>query len=69
MDIHNSYATKPPLGLSTKAIKEFQQIYLSEYNLPINEAEASEMGMRFLKLMKMIYKPILKTCGGIKNGS
>ncbi len=46
--------------LSDKAVKEYQEIYKKQYWEEISFEEAREQGMRFLRLMEIIYRPIPK---------
>ena len=46
------------MKLTDIALKELRAIYSEEYDQEISEAEANEMGLRLLKLFKIIYKQI-----------
>lgn len=46
--------------LSEQALKEFQNIWKSEYNETLPEKEALEKATELLLLIKAIYKPIPK---------
>lgn len=46
------------MQLSRKAIEDFKKIYLEEFKVNLTDAEANKKGVRFLRFMKLIYKPI-----------
>ena len=46
------------MQLSNKAIDEFKKIYFEESNIALTDKEANKQGVQFIKLMKMIYRPI-----------
>lgn len=46
------------MKLSQDAIEELKNIYQEEYNKPLSDAEALEMGLRLLRLFEIIYRPI-----------
>ncbi len=47
------------MQLSKKAINDFKKIYLETYKVRLSDNEASKRAFNFLKLMKLVYKPIL----------
>ena len=46
-----------PEILSRKAIDEFMAIYQEEFGEEISDDEAQEMGLRLLKLLKLLLAP------------
>lgn len=46
--------------ISQKAVEEYQEIYKKVYGEEISYEQASEQGMKVLRLFKLIYKPIKK---------
>jgi hypothetical protein len=46
------------MSLSQKAIEEFKQAYLEEFNEEISDAQAKEMGENLVALFRIIYRPI-----------
>lgn len=44
--------------LSEQTIKEFKELYLKRYGVVLNNNEASEKALRYLRLFKLVYKPI-----------
>lgn len=47
--------------LSDKAIKEFIEVYLKEFDIRLSEEEANKLGVELLEFFKLIYRPIPKT--------
>ncbi len=60
MDIkRKSYSPhKPAPVLSSKAIKDFQNVYFLEFGVHLTSRQAQTNGLRFLQFMKNILKPI-----------
>lgn len=48
------------MKLSKEAIEDFKKIYKEEFGEEINNAEAQELGLNLLYLMKIIYPPTNK---------
>lgn len=46
------------MRLSKEAIKEFKEIYYTEFGKTISDEEAQEMGQSLISLFKIIYRPI-----------
>jgi len=46
------------MSLSQKAIEEFKQAYLDEFNEKISDAQAKEMGENLVALFRIICRPI-----------
>lgn len=46
------------MKLSHQAIKDFRKAYQADFGEDITDAEAEEIGIRLLTLLKIIYKPI-----------
>lgn len=46
--------------LSRKAVLEYQAAYRKVYGKEISYGEALEQGIKLLKLMRLIYKPLSK---------
>ena len=46
-----------PQTLSRKAIDEFKVIYQAEFGEEISDEEAQEMGLRLLRLLKLLLAP------------
>jgi len=46
------------MSLSQKAIKEFKQAYLEEFNKEISDAQAKEIGENLVALFRIICRPI-----------
>ena len=46
--------------LSNKAIKEYQEIYKREFGKEVSESEARVGAENFLRLFRLIYRPIPK---------
>ena len=44
--------------LSEEDIREFQKLYKIQFGKDISDAEAYEKGVKLLRLMKVIYKPM-----------
>lgn len=42
------------------AIKDFKEIYKTEFGIEISDQEAQNQGIRLLQLMNLVYKPISK---------
>lgn len=47
-----------PSQLSDKHISSFQELYLQRFGKELNRGEAQEKGLKLLRLMQLIYKPI-----------
>ncbi len=48
------------MKLSEEAIEEFREIYRKEFGKEISDGEAQEMGIRLIRLFKIILRPIPK---------
>ncbi len=46
------------MKLSHQVIKDFRKAYQADFGEDITDAEAEEIGIRLLTLLKIIYKPI-----------
>jgi len=46
--------------LSKQAIEEFKEIHKKEFGEKLSDQEAEEIGLRLLRLFKIIYSPISK---------
>lgn len=46
--------------LSQKAIREFKKIWKKEFRKDISDGKAEGKGLKLLRFMKLIYKPIPK---------
>lgn len=46
------------MGLSQKAIEEFKQAYLDEFNEEISDAKAKELGENLIALFRVICRPV-----------
>lgn len=46
------------MNLSDKQIIEFQKLYKKRYRKEISREDAYEMGIKFVRLIKVIYQPI-----------
>lgn len=44
--------------LSTKAIKEFAEIYLQEFQIELSEDEARQIASDFLRTFALVYRPL-----------
>jgi len=53
---YSEHMTAPEI-LSRKAIDEFMAIYQEEFGEEISDDEAQEMGLRLLKLLKLLLAP------------
>jgi hypothetical protein len=51
-------SSTPPFRLSSQAIKDFQAVYFQEHNVHICDEEANRLGMKLLRLFKVVYRPI-----------
>lgn len=47
------------MKLSDKAVADFKKIYFETYKIRLSEGEANKRALNLLKLMKLVYKPIL----------
>ena len=45
------------MALSDENIKEFQALYKERFGKDISKEDASEQGMKLLKLVSIIYRP------------
>ena len=43
------------MQLDNKAIEEFKELYLSEYDIKLTNQEALEYGSRLIRLVKAVY--------------
>lgn len=48
------------MRLTEKQIKDFQRIYRKEFGKNISYEVAQDEAIKFLRMMKIIYKPITK---------
>ena len=48
------------MKLSAEAIKDFQDAYKAEFGISLNDHQANEAFLRFLRAMKIVYRPIPK---------
>jgi hypothetical protein len=46
------------MTLSKQAIDDFKKIYFSEYGVHLTDEQAHEVALRFLRNMKIVYRPI-----------
>lgn len=46
------------MGLSSRAIQEFKEIYRKEYGITLSDGEAGLKGAKLLELFKVIARPI-----------
>lgn len=45
--------------LSPTAVEEFKQLYLKEFGIQLTDAQALELGMQLIRLIKAVYGPNL----------
>lgn len=48
------------MRLSDEDITKFQTLYKSEFGMEINREDAYEKGVKLLRLMSIVYKPMTK---------
>jgi hypothetical protein len=46
------------MALSKKAIEDFKQAYLEEYNEEISDAQAKELGENLIEFFRIICRPV-----------
>jgi len=46
--------------LSTKAIKDFKEIYFKQFGIKLSDTKANKLGVDLLLFFKLIYRPIPK---------
>lgn len=47
--------------LSSKAVKEFKEIFCKEFNVELSDSSAREWAEKFLDFANMAYRPIMKS--------
>lgn len=48
------------MQLSDKKIAEFQKLYLKHFGQEISREEAHEKGIKLIRLIELVYKPMAK---------
>jgi hypothetical protein len=52
-------AWERPIGrLSAEAIREYKEIYKSEFGVELSDAETEEQGLRLLRLFALLLRPL-----------
>ena len=55
------------MELSPESVKKYQELYRKRFGKEISQEKAYEEGMKLIRLMKVIYRPIKKNFKDSRN--